>query len=344
MLVYWTMRLKTFFHRSNIPRAQVLRLLSAMLLALCVPAAAQHPKKVPRIGFLSATPYPLAVARVDAFKQGLRELGYIEGKNLVIEWRFSDGSSDRLLALAVELVALKVDIIVSGGAAVTRAAKKATTTIPIVMAADLDPVGSGHAASLAQPGGNITGLSLLSPELSGKQLELLKDTLPKLSLVAVLANSIEPGSTLTLKEIGFAAAALKLKLQQLDVFDPKDIETAIQSASKGRADAVLVLPSLVLNSRRAQTVEFMVKSRLPAIYFSADWIDDGGLMFYGASYPDLFRRSATYIDKILKGRTPAELPIEQPMKFELIINLKAAKQIGLTIPPEVLARANKVIR
>ena len=307
-------------------------------------ADAQQPKKIARIGFLSAASPAALSARIEALRQGLRELGYMEGKNIVIEWRSSEGKADRLPVLAAELVRLKVDVIVTGGAASTRPAKEATVTIPIVMAQDNDPVGSGFVASLARPGGNITGLSTLAPEISGKQLELLKETVPTLSRAAVLGTSTNAGSAQMLRETELAAGALGVKLQYLDVLGPKDIETVFQAASKGRADAVLVLGGPVLNSQRTQVVELAVKKRLPAIYFNPEFVGDGGLMTYGVSINDLFRRAATYVDKILKGRTPADLPVEQPMKFEFIINLKAAKQIGLTIPHEVLARANKVIK
>ena len=217
-------------------------------------------------------------------------------------------------------------------------------TIPIVMGFDDDPVGSGFVASLARPGGNITGLSALSPELSGKQLELLKEIIPRLSRVTVVGSSVHPGTAQSIKEMELAAVAFKVQLQHVDVLEPKDIETAFGAASKGRADAVLVLTSVVTNSHRKQIVELAVKNRLPAIYYTAEWVETGGLMTYGASFTDLFRRAATYVDKILKGAKPADLPVEQPTKFELIINLKAARQIGLTIPPNVLARADKVIR
>ena len=268
----------------------------------------------------------------------------MDGKNIVIELRSAEGEQDRLPALVAELIRLKIDIIVSGGPSVTRAAKAATTTIPIVMAQDSDPVGSGFVVSLARPGGNITGLSTLSPEISGKRLELLKEIVPALSRVAIIGNSTEPGYAQVLKEIELAAGALKLKLQLLDVRDAKDIETAFQAARKERADAVLLLPASVLNSHRAQVVELAVKNRLPAAYPFPQFAEAGGLMIYSTNYNDLFRRAATYVDKILKGAKPAELPVEQPKKFEFIINLKAAKQIGLTIPSNVLARADKVIK
>jgi putative tryptophan/tyrosine transport system substrate-binding protein len=268
----------------------------------------------------------------------------VEGKNIVIEQRWAEGKLARLPGFAAEVVRLKVDIIVSAGPTVTRAAKDANVTIPIVMGFDDDPVGSGFVASLARPGGNITGLSALSPDLSGKQLELLKEIVPRLSRVAVLGSSVHPGTAQSLKEMELAAGAFAVQLQYLDVLDPKDIEPAFGAARKGRADAVLVLTSVVTNSHRKQIVELALTNRLPAIYYTAEWVEAGGLLTYGASFPDLFRRAATYVDKILKGAKPGDLPVEQPIKFEFIINLKTAKQIGLTIPPNVLARADRVIK
>jgi putative ABC transport system substrate-binding protein len=315
--------------------------LCALLLAFCLPASAQHSAKVPRIGYLTGATPDGQSARIDAFRQGLRELGYVEGKNIVIEYRFAEEKRDRLSALAAELVRLKVDVIVTGGGGITRAAKEATNTIPIVMAQDSDPVGNGFVASLARPGGNITGLSNLSPEISGKQLELLKEIIPKLSRVAVLGTSTNPPQ---LRELELAAGALNVKLQYLAVLSSRDIETAFRAATKGRADAVLVLPGPIFNSNRTQVAKLAVGSRLPAIYSHSRYILDGGLMTYGVNQSDLDRRAATYVDKILKGAKPADLPVEQPTKFELIINLKAAKQIGLTIPPNVLVRADKVTK
>jgi putative ABC transport system substrate-binding protein len=284
------------------------------------------------------------VARVEAFQQGLRELGYVEGKNIVIEWRSGEGKVERQGELAAEVVRLKVDVIVTSGPTMTRAAKEATVTIPIVMANDADPVGSGVVASLARPGGNITGLSTLSPELSGKQLELLKEIVPKLSRVAVVGASTSTSSALALRETELAAGAFGVQLQYLDVLGPKDIETAFREAGKGRADAVLLLPTAVLNTQRKQIVDLAVKSRLPAIYPDTAYTEAGGLVSYEANLADMYRRAATYVDKILKGAKPADLPVEQPTKFELVINLRAAKQIGLTIPPNVLVRADKVIK
>jgi putative ABC transport system substrate-binding protein len=310
-----------------------------VLLAVAVIAQAQQPTKIPRIGYLTNAFLSALEARTEAFRQGLRELGYVEGKNIVIEYRSAEGKPDRLPALAAELVRLKVDVIVTTGASVTRAAKEATVTIPIVMTNDNDPVGNRFVASLARPGGNITGLVTLSPELSGKRLELLKETVPRLSRVAVFGSSTTPGNAQVLKETELAAGALGVKLQYL-VLGPKDIETAFRAASKKRAEAVLLLGSPVLNSQRTKLAELAVKSRLPAIYNFLEFVEAGGLMTYGVSRNDLARRAATYVDKILKGAKPADLPVEQPTKFEFIINLKAAKQIGLTIPPNVLVRAD----
>jgi putative ABC transport system substrate-binding protein len=324
-------------------KAAVLSILFAVILfGVAVVAEAQQPTKVPRIGFL-ATVSPSTISdRVEAFRQGLGELGYVEGKNIVIDWRYAEGKPES--EVAAELVRLKVDVIVTAGPAGTGPAKKATSTIPIVMTQDPDPVGNGFVASLARPGGNITGLSMLSPEISGKQLELLKEIVPRLSRVVVLGTSTRPGNAQSLREMELAAGAFAVRLQYLDVLSSKDIETAFRAASKGRAEAVLVLQSRVFNSHRTQVVDLAVKSRLPAIYPQTEYTEAGGLMHYGAKTADLFRRAATYVDKILKGRKPADLPVEQPQKFEFIINLKAAKQIGLTIPPNVLAQADRVIR
>src|SRR6266478_4282921 len=318
--------------------------LGALLFALSVSAAAQQTGKVARIGYLVAASPSSNAARIEPFRQGLRELGYVEGKNIVIEWRYAEGKLDRLPALAAELVRLKVDVIVTSGPTVTRAAKEATNMIPIVMAFDNDPVGSGVVASLARPGGNITGLSILAPEISGKQLELLKEIVPRLSRVAVLGNSTQPGNPQELREVELAAKAFGVKLQYLDVLSPKDIETAFQAASKGHADAVLVLASQLVTSDPKRFVELAAKSRLPAIYWSPEFVEAGGLITYRGNITDVFERASGYGNKILKGAKPADLPVEQPKKFEFIINLKAAKQIGLTIPPNVLARADKVIK
>ena len=315
-----------------------------LLVTLSFAAYAQQVTKVPRIGRLGASSFSSDSARIESFRQGLRDLGYVEGKNIVIEYRYAEGKLDRLPMLMAELVRLNVDVIVSGGASTTRLAREATATIPIVMSQDPDPVGSGFVASLARPGGNITGLSSLTADLSGKRLELLKEILPKFSRVAVFETSTNTGNAQQLREAALAAGELGIKPQHLDIIGPKDIETAFRAASKGRADAVLVLRGPVLASHRTQVIELAVKSRLPATYPQSDYVEDGGLMSYGVSIADLERRVATYVDKILKGTKPANLPVEQPKKFEFLINLKAAKQIGLTIPPNVLARADRVTK
>jgi putative ABC transport system substrate-binding protein len=318
--------------------------LTALFSALCSSAVAQQPTKMPRIGFLIGASASSISALVKAFRQGLRELGHVEGKDIVIEWRHAEeGKLDRLSELAAELVRLKVDIIVTGSPTDTRAAKDATATIPIVMAADSDPVGNGFVASLARPGGNITGLSRMSPELAGKRLELLKEVVPRLSRVAVLGSSTLPGHAQMLRETERAARAFRVQLQYLDVRGPKDIEAAFREASKGRADGGLVLGGPVY-SHRTQVADLAVKNRLPVIFPQSEYVEDGGLMSYAPNYADLYRRAAVYVDKILKGAKPADLPVEQPTKFELVINLKTAKQIGLTIPPNVLVRADRVIK
>ena len=321
-------------------------LLMFLALAVCgAVAQAQQPKKIPRIGFLSGSPPSSIEASTEAFRQGLRDLGYMEGKNIVIEWRSAEGKRGRLSALAAELMRLKVDLIVTAGPLVTRAAKEATSTIPIVMAQDPDPVGNGFVASLARPGGNITGLSRLAPELSGKQLELLKEIVPKLSRVAVIGTSTRPGNAQTLREVELAAGAFGVQLQYLDILSPKDIETAFQAAVRERAEGALwFVTGSIGNPHRKKIADLAVSSRLPVIYFQRVDVEAGGFMFYGVNVVDLHRRAAVYVHKILKGAKPADLPVEQPTKFEFVINLKAAQQIGLTIPPNVLARANRVIR
>jgi putative ABC transport system substrate-binding protein len=319
--------------------------LMALILATVHPVDAQQPAKIPRIGYLTAAPLSAISARTEAFRQGLRELGYVEGKNIIIEWRSPEGKRDRLPALAAELVRLKVDIIVTGGPSATRPAKNATSTIPIVMTFDSDPVGNGFAASLAHPGHNITGLSNFEPELNGKQLELLKETIPRLSRVAVFGTSTNPGNPQKLKEMELAAGALGVKLQLVDVPGFKDIEAAFQAAGKGGAAAVLwdVLGPVGF-SHRKEIAELALTSGLPVIYGRREYVAAGGLMSYGVSLVDLDRRAATYVDKILKGAKPAELPIEEPRTFDLAVNLTTAKHLGLTISPSILYRADEVIR
>jgi putative tryptophan/tyrosine transport system substrate-binding protein len=317
-----------------------------LVIAMIVVSAVVHaqPNKIPRIGFVTAGSRSTIAARIEAFQQGLRDLGYVEKKNIAIESRYAQGKPDRIPELVADLVRLNVDVILSAGAAVTGPAKNATKIIPIVMAQDTDPVGNGFVASLARPGANITGLSSYSAELNGKRVELLKEIVSKLSRLAVVGQSSYPGNAQALKETEDSAAPLKIQVSYLDILDPKDIETAFHEANKKHADAVLLLQSAVLNSQRKHTAGLAIRNRLPVIYYAPEFLESGGLMSYAASINDLYRRAASYVDKILKGTRPADLPVEQPTKFEFMISLKAASQIGLTIPPNVLARADKVIK
>jgi putative tryptophan/tyrosine transport system substrate-binding protein len=325
-------------------KAIVCLTLCAMLFALCLPAEAQQPAKIPRIGVLSLGPAAIPSTRVEAFRQGLRDLGYVEGKNLAIEYRFAEGNFKRLRELAADLVALKVNVIMTWGTPQILAVKQATNTIPIVMAFSADPVRDGFVASLARPGGNITGLSSLSPELSGKRLELLKETFPQLARVGVLWDPADPGATANVKETETAGQALGVQVQPLEVRSQKDFQNAFKAANEGRARALILQQTNLTNTHRKEIVELATKHRLPTMLGESGIMDTGGLMSYGPNYSDLFRRAAIYVNKILKGAKPTDLPVEQPTKFEFIINLKAAKQIGLTIPPNVLARADKVIK
>jgi putative ABC transport system substrate-binding protein len=316
--------------------------LSTLLFALSVSAQAQQAGKIFRIGFLDNSTASGIAVLLEAFRQELRKLGWIEGKNIAIEYRFSELKSERLPELAADLVRLNVDLIVTTGEPPARAAKSATTTIPIVMANAGDPVGSGFVASLARPGGNVTGLSNLGPELNSKRLEVLKDAIPKLARVGFLRGG---GIGAQRREIRPAALALKLKLEEIETQpDPKGLESAFKTAKQKQVDAITMVTSRQFFAERKRIVELAVKYRLPAIYFQKEFVDEGGLMSYGADYEDLFRRAAVYVDKILKGAKPADLPVQQATKFEFVINLKAAKQIGLTIPPNVLARADRVIK
>jgi putative tryptophan/tyrosine transport system substrate-binding protein len=320
--------------------------LVALLLGLCLPAEAQQTGKVFRIGFLDASTASGSAVLVEAFRQGLSKLGWIEGKNITIEYRFSDQKLDRLPELAADLVRLKADLIVVTDGLSALVVKKATTSIPIVMSAVGDPVGQGLVASLARPGGNITGLSTLNPELNGKRLEILKDAVPKLARVGYLRPS---GANITidlqLKELRPAAQALKLKLEEIETQpDPKGLESAFQTAKQKQVNGIMIMSTRRFFAERKRIVELAGKYRFPAIYPQKEFVDEGGLMFYGADYVDLYRRVAYYVDKILKGAKPADLPVQQPTKFEFVVNLKAAKQIGLTLSPEFLARANQVIK
>jgi len=316
-----------------------------MLVVVGAAAQAQQTGKIFRIGFLdSSTASGIAVLS-EAFRQELSKLGWVEGKNISIDYRFAEGSRERLPELAADLVRLNVDLIVTTGEPSALAAKKATTSIPIVMANAADPVGSGLVASLARPGGNVTGLSNLGTELNSKRLEVLKDAIPKLARVGLLRGSGAGAASPQLKEIRPAAVALKLKLEEIDnQFDPKGLESAFQTAKQKQVDAIMTFTSRQFFANRKRIVELAGNYRLPAIYFSKEFVDEGGLMSYGADYDDLFRRAAVYADKILKGAKPADLPVQQATKFDFVINLKATKQIGLTIPNRVLERANKVIK
>jgi putative tryptophan/tyrosine transport system substrate-binding protein len=320
--------------------------LCALLLALCSSAEAQQPKKVPRIGFVSGigdanNPGP----RVEAFRQGLRDLGYVEGKNILVEYRYIEGKLDRVPGLVTELVQLKVDVLLLVILPSIRAAKQATKTIPIVMVTSQDPVATGLIDSLARPGGNITGLTSLQRELSGKRLELLKEVVPRMSRVGVLWDADDEGSANGFKEYEAAARSLKIQLQSLEVRGPNpDLEAAFQAAAKGRVSALITIGNPVLNRYQKQIAELAIKNRLPSMCEQGRYVEDGCLVSYAANDADQYRRATTYVDKILKGAKPADLPVEQPTKFEFIINLKTAKQIGLTIPPNVLARADKVIK
>jgi len=322
---------------------RTIRVIICLLAAVFLPAGsvAQQPAKIPRIGFLSSGSPSTALGFSEAFRQGLRDLGYVEGKDIVIEYRWAEGKFDRMTDLAGELVRLKVDVILAPNSAIARAAKKATTTIPIVMAngGNLE----GLVSSLARPGGNVTGLTNISSELGGKRLELLKEILPRLDRVALLVTELE---SLAIKEIKDAAPSFQVQVQILEVRIADDIEKAFEAAIKGRAGALAVISegSGLLLRNRKQIADLAVKHRLPTIYPQILYMSSGGLMSYSANEVDMYRRAAIYVDKILKGRKPVDLPVEQPTKFELVINLKTAKQIGLTIPPNVLARADRVIK
>jgi len=313
--------------------------LGAMLFALCSVAEAQQPKKVPRIGVLAIVPAP----HHDAFQQGLRDLGYIEGESIVIERRYAKGNRDKLPELAAELVSLKVDVIVSLGPA-TPFAAKGIKSIPVVMGYSGDPVDAGIVASLARPGGNVTGMSFFAAALAGKRVELLKETVSKISRMAILANPGHAGEQLELRETQAAARALNVALQYLTVRAPDDFNEAFRLMARERAEAIIAFPDALTMAHRKEIAESSVKSRIPSMSGWSEFVEAGGLMTYGPNLFESFRRVATYVDKILKGSKPEDLPVEQPTKFELVINLKTAKQIGLTIPPNVLARADKVIR
>jgi ABC-type uncharacterized transport system substrate-binding protein len=334
----------------NMKRKITVLTLCTLLFALCGSGDAQQAGKIFRIGFLDGSTAAGSAVLLEAFRQELTKLGWIEGKNIIVEYRFGESKgSERLLELAAELVRLKVDLIVVSATGPTLAAKSATTTIPIVMTRVGDPVGEGLVASLARPGGNVTGLSTLATELNTKRLEILTDAVPKLARVGFLrgpGGGIGDISTdLQLKKLRAATVVLKLEMEVIKTQpDPKGLESAFQSAKQKRVNAIMTLTSPSFFAERKRIVELAGKHRLPAIYFQREFVDEGGLMSYGADYDDLFRRAAVYVDKILKGAKPADLPVQQATKFEFIINLKAAKQIGLTLSPEFLSRANQVIK
>jgi putative ABC transport system substrate-binding protein len=318
--------------------------LCAMLFVLCSFADAQQGKKLPRIGVLAGgSPSPTAQI-YEAFRQGLRELGYVEGQNLVLEFRYGEGKGERLADLAAELVRLNVDVIVTSSTPAIQAVKEATRTIPIVMAFSGDPVGTGLVASLAKPGGNITGLSDIGPEISGKQLELLKEAFPTISRVAFFLNPSNQSNRLRLKAAEVTASELKVQIQAAEVRSSNDFENAFSAIRKRNAQALMTVRDPAVYNNQRLILDFAAENRLPTMHMDRVPVEAGGLMSYGPNVPDLFRRAAAYVDKILKGAKPADLPVDRPTKFEFVINLKTAKQIGLTIPPNVLARADKVIR
>ena len=322
-------------------RRDFIKVIAGSAVAWPLVARAQQPGRVYRIGFITAgVPIP-ALRR--AFYDALRMLGWVESKNFVIEERYSENRLDRLPALVAELVRLNVDVIVAAGTLAPLAAKKATATIPIVMTSAGDPLGAGLIANLALPGGNVTGLSLMAPDLGGKRLELLKEIVPVLASVAIIWNAASPYPALVFKEIGAAAQKLRIEIQSLEVRMPDDINGALEAAVQKNANALITVEDPLTVDHRKQIADFAAQNRLPAIYGVREFVDAGGFISYGAHLADLYRRAAIYVDKILKGAKPSDLPVEQPTKFELVINLKAAKALGLTVPPSLLARADEVI-
>ena len=322
----------------------VVSLVVVLMLASFHPANAQQSAKVPRIGFLGNSTADLEANLVGPFREGLRDLGYVEGRNILIEYRWAEGKYERFPALLAELIALKVEVIVTAGTPASLAVKKATASIPLVMIAVGDPIGTGLIASLARPGGNITGLTSIAADLEGKRLELLREVVPALSHVAVLWNPASSFQVVAEKEVQAAAQGLRMKVLSLGVQAQEEFDNAFAAILKARPGALLVLADRLFLHHRARIMNFATKHRLPGVHAYVELVEAGGLMSYGPSYADMHRRAATFVHKILKGTKPADLPVEQPMKFELIINLQAAKKIGLTIPPNVLARADKVIR
>jgi putative ABC transport system substrate-binding protein len=319
-------------------------LLATILLATVCLAEAQQPTKIPRIGFLGNSTAALEANLIGPFREGLRDLGYVEGKNIVVEWRWAEGKYERFPVLIAELIASKVDLIVTAGTPATIALKKATTTLPLVMIAVGDPVGSGLIPSLAHPGGNLTGLTSISPELDGKRLELLREVIPKISHVAVLWNPTSPLQVAAERETQAAAHAMKIKVLSLGVQAEEQFDNAFAAILRERPAALLVLADRLFLHHRARIMDFAAKHHLPGVHAYVELVEAGGLMSYGPSYAGMHRRAAYFVDRILKGTKPADLPVEAPAKFELVVNLKAAKQIGVTIPPSVLYRADRVIK
>ncbi len=331
---------------SVVGKSVLCSVLCASLWTLCSSADAQQAKKAPRIGFLAVSGDPNSPGPwVEAFRQGLRDVGYVEGKTILVDYRYIEGKLDRIPSLVAELVQLKVDVLVLVALPSIRAAKQATKTIPIVMVATVDPVATGIVDSLAHPGGNITGLTRLTRELSGKRLELLKEVVPEISRVGVLWETDDPAAAIAFKEYEVAARGLKIQLQSLEVRGPNpDLVGAFQTAAKGRANALITVTSVLLSRYQKQIAELAIKNRLPSMYEVNRYVEAGGLMSYSANDAESYRRAAVYVDKILKGAKPADLPVEQPTKFEFVINLKTAKALNLNIPQSVLYRADKVIR
>jgi putative ABC transport system substrate-binding protein len=335
-----------FFGFALGPLPFALSLVCALLLALGVPADAQQSSKIPRIGYVRVVGVPsIAGPNVEAFREGLKDLGYVEGKNILIDFRYADGKRDRVPSVVSELVQSKIDLLISGDSGTIHAAKQATRTIPIVMVINQDPVATGLVDSLARPGGNITGISRLTRELSGKRLELLTEIVPGIARVGILLDVTAEAPKISFKEYQAAARALKIQLQSLEVRGPDpNLGGAFQSAAKERAGALITIGNSLLNRHRKQIVDYAIKHRLPAMYESSQWIEPGGLISYSSNDVESYRRAAWIVDRILKGAKPADIPVEQPTKFELVINLKTAKQIGLMIPQSVLFRADKVIK
>jgi len=326
-------------------RRTAIRRLATFFLTTASLAQAQQPKKIPRVGFIGASSSSAGSHYLEAFRRGLRELGYIEGKNITIEVRWAEGSAERFPHLIAEMIGLKVDVLVVSAAAGALAAKKSGITTPVVFAAVTDPIGFGIIDSLAQPGGNITGVALAVGEgFSGKWVELLKEAVPKVARIAVLRNPVHLLSEVFLKEMQAAGRAHRVKLDFFEARDPTQLDSTLSKMEKERAMALIVTPDPLFGSRRARIVDFVTRRRMPSMFFYKEFVDDGGLMAYGPSWADSYHRAATYVDKILKGTKPADIPVEQPMKFEFVINLKTAKKIGLTIPQWTLMKADKVIR